>query len=89
MYFREQWFIHKLFQIELLDLIRAGVVGFKCFLIESGVEEFPNISPDELKTVLAVLNGTGSVLAVSICQCYGYNKIMLISALHKQCMKYF
>lgn len=53
------------FQIELHDLIRAGVVGFKCFLIDSGVEEFPHIEADELEKVFAILNGTGTVLAVS------------------------
>lgn len=46
-------------------MIRAGVVGFKCFLINSGVPEFPNITPEELINVFKVLNGTGTVLAVS------------------------
>lgn len=53
------------FQIELHDLIRAGVIGFKCYLIDSGVDEFPYIQADELSNVFAVLNGTGTVLAVS------------------------
>lgn len=51
--------------MELHDLIRAGVVGFKCYLINSGVDEFPYIEADELEKVFAVLNGTGTVLAVS------------------------
>ncbi|KAI8435063.1 hypothetical protein MSG28_003473 [Choristoneura fumiferana] len=50
-------------EIELHDLIRAGVVGFKCFLSDSGVSEFPNITPEELDSVFSVLNGTGTVLA--------------------------
>ncbi len=29
---------------ELAKLWEAGVVGFKCFLIHSGVDEFPNVS---------------------------------------------
>lgn len=60
---------HLSIQIELHDLIRAGVVGFKCFLTDSGVSEFPNVTPADLTKVFAVLNGTGTVLAVS---CYAY-----------------
>ncbi|XP_063359509.1 allantoinase-like [Cydia amplana] len=50
-------------EMELLDMIKAGVVGFKCYLIDSGVSEFPNITPGELDNVFSVLNGTGTVLA--------------------------
>lgn len=46
-------------------MVHAGVVGFKCFLIESGVSEFPYVTKDDLEDVFAVLNGTGTVLAVS------------------------
>lgn len=46
-------------------MIRAGVVGFKCFLSDSGVSEFPHVTPNDLHEVFAVLNGTGTVLAVS------------------------
>ncbi|KAI5633065.1 amidohydrolase family domain-containing protein [Phthorimaea operculella] len=50
-------------EAKLRDMIKAGVVGFKCFLIESGVSEFPYITADELPKVFQVLNGTGTVLA--------------------------
>ncbi|XP_028160839.1 uncharacterized protein LOC114353175 isoform X1 [Ostrinia furnacalis] len=50
-------------EIELHDLIRAGVVGFKCFLTDSGVLEFPEVTATDLKKVFTVLNGTGTVLA--------------------------
>ncbi|XP_060800348.1 allantoinase [Amyelois transitella] len=50
-------------EVELRDMIRAGVVGFKAYLIDSGVPEFPNINPDQLKKVFEVLNGTETVLA--------------------------
>lgn len=46
-------------------MIRAGVVGFKGFLADSGVAEFPNVNQIELGTIFSVLNGTGTVLAVS------------------------
>ena len=29
---------------ELAPLHKAGVVGFKCFLVHSGVDEFPNVT---------------------------------------------
>ena len=47
---------------QLKDLIKMGVAGFKCFLIESGVDEFPCVSKDEVLEALDELKGTGSVL---------------------------
>ncbi|TFK99912.1 allantoinase [Pterulicium gracile] len=32
----------------LRPLVEAGVKGFKCFLIDSGVEEFPHVTEDDL-----------------------------------------
>jgi allantoinase len=46
---------------ELEQMHAAGVVGFKCFLIPSGVEEFPHMTEDELRPAmreLARLNAT-------------------------------
>lgn len=34
---------------DLLPLHDAGVFGFKCFLIDSGVPEFPPLSPEQLR----------------------------------------
>ena len=34
---------------ELAPLHDAGVVGFKCFLIHSGVDEFPNVTETDLR----------------------------------------
>ncbi|CAH0701847.1 unnamed protein product [Spodoptera exigua] len=48
---------------ELQSMIKAGVVGFKCFLINSGVSEFPYVTPEALDEALVYLNGTGTVLA--------------------------
>ena len=33
---------------DLAPLHDAGVFGFKCFLLDSGVEEFPHLTPTEL-----------------------------------------
>ncbi|XP_046964716.1 allantoinase-like [Vanessa cardui] len=50
-------------QNSLRDLVKAGVVGFKCFLCPSGVDEFPNVGPKDLELAFDALEGTGSVLA--------------------------
>lgn len=43
-------------------MIQAGVAGFKCFLIHSGVDEFPHVNDSDLHTAMKQLQGTGSVL---------------------------
>ncbi|KAJ8722754.1 hypothetical protein PYW07_003934 [Mythimna separata] len=48
---------------ELQEMVKAGVVGFKCFLINSGVSEFPYVTPQDLEKALVYLNGSGTVLA--------------------------
>ncbi|KAF4300949.1 putative allantoinase protein [Botryosphaeria dothidea] len=40
---------------DLKALVKAGVRGFKGFLIESGVDEFPAVASDDIKKVLAEL----------------------------------
>ncbi|KAI1385629.1 allantoinase [Hypoxylon trugodes] len=47
---------------ELLPLVEAGVRGFKGFLIESGVEEFPAISPGDIALAMKTLNGSPTTL---------------------------
>lgn len=54
-----------LFQNSLKELVGAGVVGFKCFLCPSGVEEFPNVEREDLENAFVALEGTSSLLAVS------------------------
>ena len=49
---------------ELAALVNAGVMGFKCFLIHSGVEEFPNVTQQDLRTALPELTRLGAVLIV-------------------------
>ncbi|KZV78894.1 allantoinase [Exidia glandulosa HHB12029] len=46
----------------LKALVDAGVRGFKCFLIESGVDEFPCVTEEDLKLALEELKGTRGVL---------------------------
>ncbi|MEP6705903.1 MAG: allantoinase AllB [Pyrinomonadaceae bacterium] len=49
---------------ELARLWDAGVVGFKCFLIHSGVDEFPNVDEEELREAMPQLARMGAVLIV-------------------------
>ena len=49
---------------ELAVLSAAGVVGFKCFLIHSGVDEFPNVTEDDLRAALPELSRLGALLIV-------------------------
>jgi allantoinase len=51
-------------QTELRPLHEAGVTGFKCFLADSGVPEFPPLEAAGLRAAMAELAGTGTVLAV-------------------------
>jgi allantoinase len=40
---------------DLEPLIDAGVRGFKCFLVPSGVDEFPAVTEDDLRKALPIL----------------------------------
>ena len=48
----------------LRGLHDAGVFGFKCFLLHSGVPEFPHLGPAELEEYMAVLRSFGAMLIV-------------------------
>ena len=49
---------------ELAPLAAAGVVGFKCFLIHSGVDEFPNVTEADLREAMPELTRLDAVLIV-------------------------
>ena len=49
---------------ELRPLHEAGVFGFKCFLLDSGVEEFAPLSATELEEHLTELAGFGGLMIV-------------------------
>lgn len=49
---------------ELANLWDAGVVGFKCFLVHSGVDEFPNVSESDLRAAMPELARLGAMLIV-------------------------
>jgi allantoinase len=51
-------------QGELRALARAGVFGFKCFLVPSGVPEFMHVNEDDLRSALPELARLGAPLLV-------------------------
>ncbi len=51
-------------QADLRPLHDAGVFGFKCFLLHSGVDEFPHLDADEMEADMAILKDFDSMLIV-------------------------
>ena len=49
---------------ELAAMFDAGVVGFKCFLVPSGVDEFPHVTEDDLREAMPELSRLGAMLIV-------------------------
>lgn len=49
---------------DLRPLHEAGVLGFKCFLLHSGVDEFPPLDPDQLEAVMRELRPFDGLLIV-------------------------
>jgi allantoinase len=49
---------------ELAGMVADGVRGFKCFLVDSGVEEFGWVGEEELTPAMAILAGLKSTLLV-------------------------
>ena len=49
---------------DLRGLHDAGVFGFKCFLLHSGVDEFPQVQPSEFSAALAELGSFGALTIV-------------------------
>lgn len=50
--------------VELARLWEVGVVGFKCFLVHSGVDEFPNVTEKDLREAMPELARLGATLIV-------------------------
>ncbi|WP_297734149.1 allantoinase AllB [Nocardioides sp.] len=49
---------------DLRGLHEAGVFGFKCFLLDSGVEEFPHLTPAEFTAAMAEVARLGALMLV-------------------------
>lgn len=50
--------------LELRRMLDAGALGFKCFMVPSGVDEFPHVEPPDLERALGALAETGAPLLV-------------------------
>jgi allantoinase len=48
----------------LRDLLDAGALGFKCFLVDSGVDEFPRLDEPDLQKAMFALADTDAPLLV-------------------------
>ncbi|KAK9446466.1 uncharacterized protein V1518DRAFT_423815 [Limtongia smithiae] len=46
---------------DLRPLVDEGVRGFKCFMINSGVDEFPAVDESDIATAMDTLAGTGAI----------------------------
>ncbi|WP_369374884.1 allantoinase AllB [Promicromonospora sp. Populi] len=68
---------------DLEPLWDAGVLGFKCFLADSGVPEFPPLGPDELLVVMDRLVRFDGLLAV-----HAEDPAVLAAAPHPQSRAY-
>jgi allantoinase len=44
---------------EILPLAKAGVLGYKCFLVHSGIDEFPNVTEKDLDEAMPLIAQTG------------------------------
>lgn len=49
---------------DLAPLVHAGVLAFKCFLIDSGVKEFAHVGETDLRHAMPILASLGRVLMV-------------------------
>ena len=49
---------------DLAGLHEAGVFGFKCFLLDSGVEEFPHLDPDAFRAAMTETARLGALMIV-------------------------
>jgi allantoinase len=49
---------------DLRPMLDAGVMGFKCFMVESGVEEFGFVTKGDLREAMGELAGAGAALLV-------------------------
>jgi allantoinase len=49
---------------QLAPMVESGVFGFKCFLVDSGIDEFPAVSEENLRKAMPILAKLGVPLLV-------------------------
>ncbi len=70
---------------DLAALHEAGVFGFKCFTLPSGVDEFPHLSPEEIE---AAMRETGRLRSVLIVHAEDEDSVKHASATHSRSRDY-
>ena len=55
---------------DIEPLIKKGVLGFKAFLTHSGIDEFPNVTEEDLEKVMPIIAAGGLPLLVD-CETIG------------------
>lgn len=60
-------------EAELEPMVRAGISGFKCFLIDSGIEDFRPVGEIELRRAMPILARAGVPLLVHAELCAGHS----------------
>ncbi|XP_068739908.1 allantoinase, mitochondrial-like [Montipora capricornis] len=48
-------------QAEIKPMVSAGIKGFKCFLVHSGVDEFPCVTENDVRLAMMQMQGTDAV----------------------------
>ena len=57
-------------------MVDAGVKGFKCFLVHSGVDEFPSVTESDVRLAMKQMQGTDAVFLV----CHEMSYVMYITS---------
>ena len=47
-------------------MVNAGIRGFKCFLVHSGVDEFPSVTENDVRLAMQQMQGTDAVFLVCL-----------------------
>ena len=47
-------------------MVNAGIKGFKCFLVHSGVDEFPCVTENDVRLAMQQMQGTDAVFLVCL-----------------------
>jgi allantoinase len=68
---------------DIEPLIERGVFGFKAFLTDSGIDEFPNVTEEDLRKVMPIIAKHGLPLLVH-CELSGPNPLSSLSTRHYQ-----
>lgn len=53
-------------QAEIKPMVNAGIKGFKCFLVHSGVDEFPSVTENDVRLAMQQMQGTDAVFLVCL-----------------------